>query len=407
MRLRFGLLIFALLLALACPTAANASAPYLGIDTWYGYGANINEQTIVDLTDSTVARGLRAAGYRYIWLDAGWWYGQRDINGRIVVDPALWPRGMTWMVNYIHSHGFLAGIYTDLGVAACHSGGSIGHFQQDVNQFAAWGFDAVKVDACGAYSLPDWNPEQMFGAFEQAIVHDSPHRLMLLNVGNGDNWSAFPLTVFDDYAWASKFPEPTSWRTQTDLSYPGTLTFAHVLRNIDADAMHPAAAGNGHWNDPDYLAPTLLSPTEAQAQYTMWAILAAPMMVSVDVPNAPQYVINMMENPEVNSISQDALGIQGRRVARIGSVDVWVKPLVDHREAVALLNRGTRRAHVVVMPHTLGHAVRWWSPTCGAVGPATRGASEPSSMGIAPRCYAFLSGEAATRCEIDAPHGPA
>ena len=30
--------------------------------------------------------------------------------------------------------------------------------------------------------------------------------------------------------------------------------WAHLLRNITADAAHPEAAGNGHWNDPDFLA---------------------------------------------------------------------------------------------------------------------------------------------------------
>ena len=44
-----------------------------------------------------------------------------------------------------------AGIYTDAGSDGCGgtNQGSYGHYQQDVNQFAAWGYDAVKVDFCG------------------------------------------------------------------------------------------------------------------------------------------------------------------------------------------------------------------------------------------------------------------
>ena len=45
----------------------------------------------------------------------------------------------------------LVGLYTDAGPNGCGGAGqgSYGHYQQDVNTFAAWGFDAVKVDFCG------------------------------------------------------------------------------------------------------------------------------------------------------------------------------------------------------------------------------------------------------------------
>jgi len=350
---RAGCLALALaLLLLLAPVRASAVAPYTGVDTWYGFGANINEQTVVQLTDAIVDRGLRAAGYRYVWLDAGWWYGARDPSGRIVLDPQQWPHGMVWLTRYIHSRGLRAGMYTDLGVAACHNGGSLGHFQQDIDTFAAWGFDAVKGDFCGAYAL-NLNPRTEFAAFARDIRNDRPHRRMILNVANADTWSKnHAYTAMDDWAWAPRIA--ASWRTWDDLSFPGGLTWAHVLRNIDADAQHPEAAGHGHWNDPDYLAPALLPPTQAQAQFTMWAILAAPLMVSANIGELPPSMIAMITNRSAIAISQDRLGRQGTPVARRGDVQVWSKPLAGGDRAVALLNRGTNPASITFTGHTIG-----------------------------------------------------
>ena len=54
-----------------------------------------------------------------------------------------------------------------------------------------------------------------------------------------------------------------------------------VLRNLDADATQNLAAGPGHWNDPDYLAPDQgMSAAQFQTQFSMWAMLAAPLMIS-------------------------------------------------------------------------------------------------------------------------------
>jgi len=161
--------------SLALAASAHA-APYMGVDTWYGYGVNVNEQTVLNLTNATVDRGLQAAGYRYVWLDAGWWRpangpgtpGARNADGSIQLDPSLWPHGMRWLTDYIHSKGLLAGIYTDAGPVGCGNGGSWGHYQQDVDTFATWGFDAVKVDYCGG-GRTGMAPEQNYSAFSAAL----------------------------------------------------------------------------------------------------------------------------------------------------------------------------------------------------------------------------------------------
>ena len=324
-----------------------ARTPYLGWNTYYGLGTHFDEQTIKDEADAIVSRGLKAAGYRYVWLDGGWWNGTRAADGTITVDPKQWPDGMKAVADYIHSKGLLAGIYTDAGSTGCGGGnqGSYGHYQQDANTFAAWGYDAVKVDFCGG-TAQHLDPAVVYGQFRDALLNNSSHRPMLFNIcnpftpdrmGPGDP----PLERSAYYSYTFGPSTGNSWRTDTDIGYAHSIHWPDVLRNLDHDAAHPEAAGPGHWNDPDYLGPELgMTPDESRAQFTMWAMVAAPLIIGSDVRALSQQTIDMLTNPDVLAIDQDTLGVQGTAISTQGNAQVWVKPLANGDRAVALLNRG-------------------------------------------------------------------
>ena len=330
--------------ALAAPLAAT---PYMGWDTYLAFGGQFNEATILDEAHELIARGLEKAGYRYIWFDAGWWLGARDANGNITVNPAQWPHGLAWLTAILHRAGFLVGLYTDAGPSGCGGAGagSYGHYQQDANTFAAWGFDAVKVDFCGGVRI-GLNPQAAYTAFHEAIVNNASHRPMLLNVCNflqpGQFASGIP--AFDGSSFSTWTYAPAianSWRTDTDVGSPHHLSFPSVLRNADADAAHPQAAGPGHWNDPDYVGPDQgLTGTQLRTQMSTWSMLAAPLMISDDLDTMSAASQSIVSNPEVIAIDQDPAGVQGTLVASAGNAEVWVKPLSDGSRAVALLNRG-------------------------------------------------------------------
>jgi alpha-galactosidase len=353
-RLRIAALAVVAATAWAALGAVNAGAsvlyppvPYMGVDTWYAFWRNIDQSVVIRYTNSVVSSGLKAAGYRIVWLDAGWWQGQRNSQGQIVVDHRQWPYGMAWLVSYIHSKGLLAGIYTDAGAVGCQNAGSYSHYQRDVDTFARWGFDAIKVDFCGG-DYQHLDPRRAYAAFARAVRNDRPRRRMLLAVCNGaipndpkygnPTWAE---SAYASYSFAKKIA--TSWRTGPDLGVPGDVPFKRVLQNIALDARHPRAAGNGHWNDPDYLTPDQgMTGREARAQLTMWAILAAPLMLSANLGKLPTSVLEMYENRAVIRIDQDPLGIQGRQVRGDGGISVWTRPLWGGGEAVAVLNRGAR-----------------------------------------------------------------
>lgn len=380
-----GLALVALRPAPANATLAPTSVPFMGWNTYYQVGSEtpgITESTIKSVAQSLVTTGLAKAGYKIVWLDFGWASGARDANGSLIVDTTQWPNGLSSLTSYLHGQGLQAGIYTDAGTSGCYGQGvgSYGHYQQDVDQFAAWGFDAVKVDFCGAGQLwrdvPPNDPRTLYGQFSNAVANAGANtggRPMILNVCNfwtpGQINGSAPSSAdssWNAYSWAPA--KAQSWRTDTDIGFPrkpdgtGGIEFVNVLRNLShdtgtaSDASQPgiqAAAGPpgapastpiawGHWNDPDNLGPGLgMTDTEAQSQFSMWAMVAAPLILGADPRLLSPTNLNMLTNPRVIALDQDSLGAQGYQLSKSASAQVWVKPLAGGARAVALLNTGS------------------------------------------------------------------
>jgi alpha-galactosidase len=338
-----------------------AATPYMGWDTYFALGGRYSEATVLREASELKSLGLERRGYRYVWLDVGWWHGTRAANGEITVSPAQWPHGLAWLTRALHAAGFRVGLYTDAGPNGCGGAGqgSYGHYQQDVDTFAAWGFDAVKVDFCGGteYHL---NPAAAYSAFHEAIEANSGHRPMLLSICNFQEPEQYGegAPPLDESAFSSYTFGPTvgnSWRTDTDVGYPGNVPFTDVLRNLDADAAAPQAAGPGHWNDPDYLAPGQgMSAAQFRSQFSMWAMLASPLMISDDLTKISSASLAAVQNTEVIAVDQDPAGVQATLLSSAGNGEVWVKPLVDGSRAVALLNRGSSAIRIETSASAIG-----------------------------------------------------
>jgi alpha-galactosidase len=343
----------------AAPTAAAAKTkdvsptPYMGWESYFAFGSKIDEAVILEQASNMITSGLQADGYRMIWLDVGWWQGLRNSKGQIEVSAQRWPHGMAWLATTLHAEGFKVGLYTDAGINGCGglSQGMYGHYQQDINTFAKWGFDAVKVDYCGGNDL-HLTPSVAYGEIHKAILDNSSHRPMMLDIcvwplpgqaGNG--YPGFDYSAFESFSFGPS--DGTSWRTDTDVGAPAGVPFSSVVRNMEADATEPEAAGPGHWNDPDYLGPNLgMTDAQFQTQMSMWSMLAAPLMVSVNLSTLSAASLADLSNAQIISIDQDKLGRQGVQVppAEVTSSpasqagEAWMKPLSGGRYAIALLN---------------------------------------------------------------------
>lgn len=334
--------------------------PYMGWNTYFGLGAP-SESAVVSVADYLASSGLRDAGYRYVWIDGGWTAPQpRDARGDLVADPAKFPKGLPWLVDYLHRKGFKAGIYTDAGPSDgtnC-AAGSYGHYEADTKQFAAWQFDAVKVDfLCGIAQHLD--PSVVYPQFSAAL--QKAGRPMLLNICDPvtSAWGDYPPEVQAGNSYTFGPLVADSWRTDTDVAFgsPTAGEWPAVLRNMDDNAAHPEAQGPGHYNDPDYLIPMRklpdgsleLTQEESTTQFVMWAEMASPLILGSDPRTLPQSMIDLLKNPEILAVDQDPLAIEGVRVASAGSTDTYSKVLSgDGNRAVALLNRGDTATSVTL-----------------------------------------------------------
>lgn len=83
-------------------------------------------------------------------------------------------------------------------------------------------------------------------------------------------------------------------------------------------------AGPGHWNDPDMLliGNYGLTIDQSKTQMAIWAILAAPLLMSVDLKNIRPEFHEILINPHVIAVNQDELGIQGTRVKLERQIEV-------------------------------------------------------------------------------------
>jgi alpha-galactosidase len=328
-----------------------ALTPPMGFNSWNAFEAKIDEAKIKAIADIMVSSGMRDAGYAYLVLDDGWMAAERDSAGNLQADPVKFPSGMKAIGDYIHSKGLLYGIYECRGIKTCQGlPGSFKHEQADMNSFASWGVDYIKLDACYAEKTGLLTTEHL------KIFHDcieKTGRPMILSISDFGNGA---------WAWGGKeFGE--LWRTSYDI-YPWMESVYHCANTSGGDGTsHPGFnglwqfAGPGHWNDPDMLqVGNLKNEAENRAHFSLWCILAAPLMAGCDLRTVSDTVLRIFTAKEVIAINQDPRGHQGYKVYQKGGIEIYNKPLFDGTTAVLLLNKDSLPADISVKWDKIGLA---------------------------------------------------
>ena len=309
-----------------------ALTPPMGWNTWNKFGCNVNEKMIREAADALVSSGMKDAGYTYIVID-DCWHGDRDSLGFIHENKEHFPSGMKSTVDYVHSKGLKFGIYSCAGKLTCAGKpGSRGHEYQDALVYAKWGVDYLKYDWCYA---EDRSAQADYTTMRDALfAAGRPVVFSLCEWGNNKPW-----------AWGAQVGH--LWRTTGDISavFDGTVDHGNysslgVLYILDLQEGLRKYAGPGHWNDPDMLeVGNGLSDSENRAHFSMWCMLAAPLMAGNDISSMSNEVKNVLTNKDVIAIDQDSLGVQGFKYSAEDSLGIWVKPLKDGDWAMCLLNR--------------------------------------------------------------------
>ncbi len=325
-----------------------ALTPPMGWNSWNLYQCDINEDLIKKTADAMVEKGMLEAGYEYLVIDDCWQIS-RDENGNIIADPEKFPSGIKALADYIHSKGLKFGIYSDAGTKTCQGRpGSRGYEFQDARQYAEWGVDYLKYDWCH-HGTQDARASYKLMA-DALRVTGRPIVFSICEWGTNKPW-LWGKEVGGNL-WRTTEDILNCWDCRTDW---GGMGWVHIL---DLQVGLECYAGPGHWNDPDMLevGNSGLTVEESRAHFSLWAILAAPLMAGNDIINMSDEIREILTNKEVIAVDQDSLGKQGTRVKDLGDLEVWSRVLADGSRAVALFNRGEKEAEISFEWRDIGYS---------------------------------------------------
>ena len=365
-----------------------ARTPPMGWNSWNAFYTDIDEFKVLGAARALVSTGLRDLGYQYINIDDGWWLKRRQPDGRMIIRTNLFPSAAVDgladtsfrpFTDQIHGMGLKAGIYTDVGHNACsqvnpldnpnlpvgsvagREVGTLGNVAQDMQlYFGEWGFDYIKVDACGLDSytaagnsyvangtyrefpaivvnehlsmtnIPE--VQRLYGNVRDAIMRVRPKQDFVFSICS---WGTANVR-----AWGRDYGN--LWRTSFDIA----ATWTRMLHTFDTTVTRELYSGPGHWNDPDMLfighgdfdASHL---TEARSHFSLWAIVDAPLIIGYDLRSAPREILDILGASEIIAVNQDPAGNQGVLAYSSDDLQIVVKQLSTRGEkAVAIFNRG-------------------------------------------------------------------
>jgi alpha-galactosidase len=324
------------------------ATPPMGWNSWNTFQCNLTETLIKQIADTFVSSGMQAAGYQYVNLDDCWMDG-RDSSGKLRWNATKFPSGIPALADYVHGKGLKIGIYEVPGNTTCvglYGGistsvavGSLGHETTDAQTFASWGIDYLKYDKCTA-ALSG------FAVMRDALRASG--RPIFYSINPGDGTGCPPNSCSINLPTIANM-----WRIGFDING----SWSSMIGLVDQDANLYSYAGPGHWNDPDMMeVGNGLTDTEGRTHFSMWAILAAPLIAGNDLRSMSAATKATLTNTEVIAVDQDPMGVQGRLVASPATnLQVWSKTLTGtNTRAVALLNRGSASASITVQWSALG-----------------------------------------------------
>ncbi|MFH1529940.1 MAG: NPCBM/NEW2 domain-containing protein [Pseudomonadota bacterium] len=305
-----------------CICAELAATPPMGWSSWNLFACDVDEALVRDIADAMVDSGMADAGYEYVNLDDCWQL-ERNEDGVIVADPVRFPGGIAALADYVHERGLKLGVYTCAGALTCEERpGSFGYEAQDMQTYADWGVDFVKVDWCDTEGL---DAAERYGLFRDGILTSG--REILLSICN---WG-----LHEPWVWGPATGQ--MWRTSHDIK-DGFLPLMYNLMAVEPLA---AFAGPGHWNDPDMLEVGNggMSDDLYRAHMGLWAMFAAPLIAGNDLRAMSAKTLALLTNPEIIAVDQDPAGLQAVLLRATDDVRVYARPLTeDGLRAVLFFN---------------------------------------------------------------------
>lgn len=321
-----------------------AMTPPMGWYPWNIFGEDPqNERLIREIAEAVVSSGMKDAGYAYVGPDEGICFS-RGADGRLTTNLERYPSGLRGLGDYIHGLGLKYALYTDAGSKTCSGAmpGTKGHEKEDMEAFAAWRADYIKIDWCNSAGQDIVETYSRLGRAQREAGRPVVHSLC--SWGEGYPWR-----------WAGAIGH--MWRTTSDICGPGNADWARAVRIAMANERLAEYAGPGRWNDPDMMIVGMSGLSEAQNRslFSLWCVMASPLMAGNDVRGMTPETIAVLTNLEAIAVNQDPLGVQGRIVWDDGNISLWAgKPLFDGSRAALLFYQGRYKAQQKILWEEIG-----------------------------------------------------
>ena len=331
--------------------------PPMGWNSWNTFNVKINEEVVRGAADAMVETGLRDAGYEYVVIDDCWSLKERDENGRLVADPAIFPSGMKALADYIHSKGLKFGMYSCNGPLTCASfPGSFDHEFVDAETFASWGVDFLKYDNC---FKPKIEGQILYRRMSMALRNCGRDILF-----SACNWGAEHSETWMRSAGAQMYRSTTdirdSWQSikSLALSQLGKIAYSGSYCFNDMDMLVVGMYGKSNH---EYIANADISSCtdiDYRTHFAFWCMMNSPLMIGCDIRDMSEATKKTLMNRDLIAINQD---IEGRSPYYLGlnpdepSDHFWmIKALSDGDIALGAFNFSDKKRSMHIQTFDIG-----------------------------------------------------
>lgn len=328
-----------------------ALTPPMGWNSWNCWGLEVSQEKVFESAKALITSGLADYGYSYINIDDAWQAPLRSDDGTLLPNERF--PDIAALGEWLHGNGLKMGIYSSPGASTCGGYlGSLGYEEQDAATWNSWGVDYLKYDLCGYRAILKEMPS--VGKAE----HMKPYLVMkdaLRKQPRDICYSICQYGLEEVWTWGQE-AGGNLWRTHGDL----TDKWERVVRIgfVKQKNLSPFS-GPGHWNDPDMLVigkvgwgeglrDTRLTPDEQYSHVSLWALLAAPLIIGGDLSSIDEFTLNLLCNNEVIAVDQDLLGKQAKVLWEKDSLQLWGRPLSDGSYAAGIFNLGDGSVNVII-----------------------------------------------------------
>lgn len=348
-------------------------SPPMGWNSWYSYSEAVSQEGMERVAEQLVASGLADYGWQYVNID-DCWQGERDAAG--VLQPNEKFPDFFAFCRQVHARGLKAGIYaspwisTYAGFRGSSSDleerdllpeeerlqpgqvygrypglhqrgkdrvGSRWHLVEDAAQWAAWGFDYVKVD---------WRPNDVPTTQRIAEALVQCERDLVLSLSNNA-----PIEAAEGLSALANL-----WRTTGDI----TDTWQSVRTIGRRQLRWIPYQRPGHWNDPDILqlghlgrpnrpnhqfVKTRLTTAEQHYHFLLWCMLSAPLFISCDLERMDEETKALLTDPDLIALNQRYAHFPVEVHLETKDFFVLLKPYTEERTsgACAIFNDSDQR----------------------------------------------------------------